>query len=372
MEKKTIKIGTGKRKIPVHIANQEFTLIISAHDFEVREVPNSYHDAFSKILWEKIDLDIDKRPNVEEIIKQNDDWFLSIFAHFFNEDALLRDNFDLLNDVDDVCERFEKAYYNKIISSIPKEIEKIQKALQELVVCTENIIKEINFNAVTSVFTDIIKSLHIPAISDDEKNRLISSYKSWGQYVCTIPPNVDIDCFSVPPENLREAEKFILQHCNSSVMEELFNNLCSKRGCKNEISEAIICYKNGHRIACASILFSIIDSYLIKHQGTIKTNTEITNKAKRKVGYNAKTLFEKQVKVKFEKSPLYIVLQYANIIECLNTIFSDTKDFSLDSKIINRHMVLHGMSKHPVRKIDCIKLFLLLYNLIKSIELLES
>ena len=84
----------------------------------------------------------------------------------------------------------------------------------------------------------------------------------------------------------------------------------------------------------------------------------------------AKKLFESRINPMIDNTPsIFIVLAYANLFECLTVLLDDTDNFKMDSKVINRNMLLHGMSRHPVRKIDCIKLFLLLYNLIEAIEI---
>lgn len=379
METYEINFDTGERMFEIYIAGQKLSFNIAAHNFELHETPTSYREAFSKIIWDKINLGISKRPSVEEIASQDDAWFLSIFSQFFKDDPLLKEKFDLLDNYDDICERFEKAYLNRIISisSISEAITKMQKSLDTFATYIKasitSIFENIDFDAIIDTLTESVKCLDTPNISDDEKDKLIASYKSWGHYLCTKPLNASEDCFSMPPKDLKEAEKFILQHCDDSAMEELFDVLCKKRDNNREISEAIICYKHNHKTACASILFSVIDSCLIRLQEKRTANMVTENTAKRKVGYKAKELFEKQVEEKFENSTsLYVLLSYTNIFECLNSIFCDTNDFTLDSKIINRHMQLHGMSIHSVRKIDCIKLFLLLYNLIDRIELFKT
>ena len=368
METYEIKVDTGIRKIKVHIADQEFSLNIAAHSFELHETPASYREIFSKIIWENIDSDIDQKPTVEEIAKQDDAWFVSLFDHFFAKDPQLKEKYDSLTDYSDVCERFEEAYYKRILSGIPESIERMYAKLQEIANSMTKAISNIDFsvlNDFAAYLSECVKSIHTPEISDKRKNELIENYKCWGKYGCTIPPNADIDCFSNPPQNLKEAENFILQYCDVSNMDNLFELLKEKRGNKNELTEAIACFRQGHRVACASILCSLIDARLIKLQGRNANN--------KKVGKGAKKLFESRIKQMIDNTPsIFIVLAYANLFECLTVLLDDTNNFKLDSKVINRNMLLHGMSRHPVRKIDCIKLFLLLYNLIEAIEIYRS
>lgn len=133
---------------------------------------------------------------------------------------------------------------------------------------------------------------------------------------------------------------------------------------KKDIREAISCYNSRQYNACALILFSIIDSRLIRLQ---RKNTE-----KYSVGAGAvakyKEIVEQQTS---DRGKLFLSLSYANLFPCLFTVFEDPNNFSKKTKVINRNYLDHGMSYKTVRKKDCIKLFLLLYNLLEFISIIK-
>ena len=53
-------------------------------------------------------------------------------------------------------------------------------------------------------------------------------------------------------------------------------------------------------------------------------------------------------------------------------IFSDTNNFKDKKNLINRNYLDHGMTNKVVRKKDCIKLFLLLDNILELLDLVEN
>ena len=53
-----------------------------------------------------------------------------------------------------------------------------------------------------------------------------------------------------------------------------------------------------------------------------------------------------------------------NTLSCLSTLFESSNNFENEPNHINRHFMMHGMSNRKVTYHDCIKLFLLVYNLV--------
>jgi len=58
----------------------------------------------------------------------------------------------------------------------------------------------------------------------------------------------------------------------------------------------------------------------------------------------------------------FIYLHTINVLSFLMMLFDDAKDFRIEPKNLNRNFINHGMAKREVRRKDCIKLFLGLYN----------
>ena len=58
----------------------------------------------------------------------------------------------------------------------------------------------------------------------------------------------------------------------------------------------------------------------------------------------------------------FFLLQMNNLIAYLTKLFENGKDFQLDTKVLNRNFLLHGMSKKNVSQKECKQLFLAVYN----------
>jgi hypothetical protein len=57
----------------------------------------------------------------------------------------------------------------------------------------------------------------------------------------------------------------------------------------------------------------------------------------------------------------FFLLQMNNLIAYLTKLFENGKDFQLDTKVLNRNFLLHGMSKKNVSQKECKQLFLAVY-----------
>lgn len=91
----------------------------------------------------------------------------------------------------------------------------------------------------------------------------------------------------------------------------------------------------------------------------------------KKVGLGAVWWAKKRTKKYEEKKFLYRMLRYVGVFEALTIFFEDTKNFKIESMVLNRNYIDHGMNRKNVRKKDCIQLFLLLYNLCIVLEYKE-
>ena len=214
--------------------------------------------------------------------------------------------------------------------------------------------------SVSNYLSDIVESIHIPTISEERKRELERSYKTWGEYGWTINPFADDCMFDAAPQNLQEADKIALQYCDTKAMDDLFGMILQRCKRKNDLEEAIACYKNKHYKASAMILFSLIESILIRKQGK---STHL------KTGVGAILLYKQD----FEEShdltkKLFTSLNKINLFKCMFVLFDDTSNFTKECPLVNRNYLDHGMTSKRVRKKDCIKLYLLLFNLINFIN----
>ncbi|MCI9450335.1 MAG: hypothetical protein HFE30_08835 [Clostridiales bacterium] len=131
-------------------------------------------------------------------------------------------------------------------------------------------------------------------------------------------------------------------------MQQLFALLLENCPRKKDIKEAIDCYNEKHYKACAMILFSIIDSRVIRLQN---------KKEKRMTGVNAIIKFKDATKQQATgEGKLFLALNFANLFPCLLTMFDDTDNFTKKSTVINRNYLDHGMLYKTVRRKDCIRM----------------
>ena len=98
----------------------------------------------------------------------------------------------------------------------------------------------------------------------------------------------------------------------------------------------------------------MLDSMLIGKQPETKW---------RHTGKGGVDYFKEQTKPSDEQLLLF-VLQWANVIACLETVFASGNNFTNEPETINRNFVSHGMSKRSISKTDCQQLFMLLHNFI--------
>lgn len=407
-DENVIYLDDGRKEIFFTINGIEYTLIISLDELlsPKTEVNDSfdYRNFVSTQLVNAICENV--KPSIQEVSSQNDKFFINIFDSFLNDN---NEFYTLLekSQAGEICERYIETYCRYRMKNLPSTLESVNENLSKTIlkmgelttaflqsvdlsfvnkmtdtinsalsvyannaktiltglsVSLENLAK-ISESLISGIF-EFVKEINIPQYTQEEKKALIKSYERWGKYGWTVPPYAAIDCFNTCPKTLLEADELALKYCKKEDMQELFlllENLCVR---KRDLREAIECYNQHLYKACALILFSIIDSRIIRLQ----------NKKDERfgVGIGAIAKFKDIAKKKTtEEGKLFIALYYTNIFPCLFTMFEDTEKFSKKTTVINRNYLDHGMSSRVVRKKDCIKLFLLLYNLLELIDIIK-
>jgi hypothetical protein len=68
----------------------------------------------------------------------------------------------------------------------------------------------------------------------------------------------------------------------------------------------------------------------------------------------------------------YQMLMMTNYVSCLKKLFEGADDFKPQPDVINRNFLCHGMLWRTVRRIDCMKLFLVYYNTLRFLEIIYS
>lgn len=403
-----IYLDDGRREIFLIINDVKYKVLISIDEllFPKSDFDDSFDCRYfvSKQLVNAIKSDV--KPTINEVKLQDDDFFIDIF------DVFLKGNneFNLLLEeckTEEICKRYIETYCRYCMRNIPTVLEgvgenlsntilkmgeltisalqtidmsfmdKMTEAINSMMSVYANNISTIlsGFNAslenlakisesIISSALKLVKEIDIPHYTEEDKDKLIEFSKQWGKYGWTVPPYAPFDFFYSCPGSLLEADELALQYCKKQDMNELFlrlENLCVR---KRDLDEAIKCYNQRLYKACALILFSIIDSRIIRLQS--KKDERFG------VGIGAIAKFRDIAKRKTsEEGKLFMALCYTNIFPCLFTMFEDTNKFSKKTTIINRNYLNHGMSSSVVRKKDCIKLFLLLYNLLEFIDIMK-
>ncbi len=206
---------------------------------------------------------------------------------------------------------------------------------------------------------DAISKWDIPALTEENKEKLTSSHRLWGQYGWTPLPSISFKLFYDPPANIDEANALMKKQCSKRKLESLFDEIRRGNVKKNDLEEAINCYNNRCYKACALILSGIIEAKLIRRQ---------RRSTYRKVGSSAVDIFAKESESICDKESFLTILHLLNLISCLETFFQPGKNFKIEPATVNRNFISHGMARRSVRKRDCVQLFLLLYNLMIYLE----
>ncbi len=405
MEGNNITEAGDKEKITFEIGLQKYTAVISAEKLLLSTNKDSgifdYREQVASNLVRAIDSA--SKPNVADVKRQNDKFFTRIFDELIAGNTEFYAIYDTISCAE-ICEHYAIAYYKyrhrneknaslhdgkdylKVLSGITEASNKLSQIINfsslslleasvhnTISFFTENmdiLIKNINTcfdnlslisQSILSQITEKIKKFSFPQVSDERKQELINSYEQWGKYGWTVLPYAQINSFNCCPETLQEADRFALKYCKKSDMQRLFTELEEVCARKRDVREAVFCYNQRQYKACALILFSIIDSRFIRMQ-----NKDDENYA---VGVKAIVKYKKIVKQKISDSEnLFLWLSYVNLFSCLFSFFENTNNFTKEPLTINRNYLDHGMSYKLVRKKDCIKLFLLLYNILNCID----
>lgn len=404
----TIHIDDGRKRICFEIEGAHYSANVSIGELLMPAIKVSENfDYRGYVSSQLIDaIDSPSKPTVDQVKLQSNSFYIQIFDCFLANNTVFYAIYNKVN-CNEVCERYTIAYCRYCLRNLPQAYEQISESLAQIISpiskMTANILERIDFSFFNSLaekintamswyakhvdtiisgmkstlasFSEISQSIlnsiseslqyiHVPEISEERKKELLESYDKWGKYGWTVPPFADMDCFNNCPNTLIEADKIALQYCSKTDMEMLFSSIEEICVRKRDIREAICCYNAHQYKACALLLFSIIDSRLIRLQSK---KTE-----KYSVGIGAIKKYKKVVEQQTSDSgKLFLSLSYENLFSCLFSVFDDTNNFSKKTTVINRNYLGHGMSYKAVRKKDCIKLFLLLYNLLEFIAIVK-
>lgn len=381
-----LRIEPKYKKFAVKIDGAQLNLNIREPSFALMNKCKDEND-IKRILSEWIFNSIEESQktltSVEEIYIQDDYFFNKVFSEFVKDNETFSSYYNKRDESEEICNRFINAYYDYANEITRKSFSKIQKCLGNLInsykINASSIIKAVNrtaesykritedINKMISSLIETIGKIKIPQISEERKQKLINSYKRWGEYGWTPHPDAPLFYYENCPSNQIDADKYALKFCNNKVeMKSLFENIKSFKVSNKDLDEAIKCFDERCYKACSLLLFSLIEKELIKLQIKDKRGHKL-------VGEKAVRYLENKVNERYDvESRLFLLLDYNCLIICLFKYFQNGANFTLQTNVINRNLLGHNMEKKTVRRKDCIKLFLLLYNTLFFVKFLEA
>lgn len=345
-------------------------------------------EAFEKRVAEVISFaiiieNIEDKPSIEKIFVDGN----YVFQKYIDAVVSCNEEYSYFYskrpETESICERFCKAldeYRRGLMAEFSKEVsivfaqayQPLTKLFNSIGEMTNRIIVSINqsFAPVLEGFVKIQENISrelgkvAKVWNEFDWEALEVNYRKWGEFGWTFIDNVPLALFAKWPESQIEADKQALQFFNKNEMEKLFDDLRKLHTNRKDIESAVFCFNNKQYKASAMLLCAMIESPFIKIQ-------QIDQK-RRKVGKNAvKKFSDKCAGTLSLENKRFLYLYSVNVFSFLTMLFDDAEDFKSEPKQLNRNFINHGMEKRDVRRKDCVKLFLGLYNTIEMINMMN-
>ncbi|MBR4910549.1 MAG: hypothetical protein IKZ47_04420 [Clostridia bacterium] len=254
--------------------------------------------------------------------------------------------------------------FGKIALAVAKTLNESAPAIHKAVEMVQE-----SLSGLSNALAKAIQVVKDSTPSKEEIQRLSEIYEQWGKYGWTIHPLAPIDYYDSCPDNHIDADRYALKICTKENTIALLNMLRKQDLPKKDFEEAVVCYSNRCYKSCAMMLYSIIDGKIIKLQKYFGENTDhLIVCGKKGISFLKKKVNEKTN----INNTVFFILYYSCLINCLSVFFEEGYNFTLKTNIANRNLIDHGMTNRPVRRKDCLKLFLLLYNLTELINGLKT
>lgn len=192
-------------------------------------------------------------------------------------------------------------------------------------------------------------------------DKVKKSAETWAKYgwVPYLPNTPVTDLINLTfPDSQDEADSIMVQNITITGIDELFDTLSEKVELHshniNTFQEAVKCYRANIFSGCTLLLFAIIDSCFIIGQPESEHRRWLAKKAV-------------EESIDNDKSKIAVFAYTTKLI--IEKLFMPADDFnpSIESDL-NRNFLSHGMNKHIPSQNDCLKLFVLLYNVYVSFD----
>ena len=237
----------------------------------------------------------------------------------------------------------DKIKVNNCISNFLKKIQpqvkQINKVLQEILLPIK----------------DYYSTFECKNIPPEKLKHFTSLYKLYGSYGWSVPMNGTSLVLNYKPRKVSGIDRFMVRFFTKKNVEKSFKYLktFSYFNC-SDIEESYWCYKNKHYKACCLLLFSLVDSLIIKLEKQKETGRRSTNKNIEKI---------KKFIDNSEEEFIFYACKYYSTYESLLVMYKNGEDFKNQPQVINRNFLSHGMLIKTITKIDCLKVL----NLLESV-----
>lgn len=381
-----IIIEDEKHSITGTLSVDDFSKIIEAYN----NGRTDYRTLVAEIIYRRIEKQAGGRVSLDQVLEIDDSYFIS-----FIEATVLRGNlfdaYSSLSDKDDIFCRFILAVIETwkktciaIVETITEKIPQtyyaqIKKLLEEtgrsVVALVRNLDQKVK--EFTELYRDPIsnllkglsefaKTLQGLKLTEEEKEALIQNYHAWGRIGWTINPEMPFNFFhqEPPPEQLK-ADEMAMEFCGDNEMRHLFEQLHEllDSNC-DDLDEAIFCFENEKYKSCIMVLFAAVDGLAIKMQ----TTDDINGRKRYPVGITAGRNVVKRFQTKADDEAFVFALKCGNLLCCMEKMFEFTAGFTLETNVINRNYINHGMHHGIVSRKDCVQVFLFYYNFVSMVN----
>lgn len=234
----------------------------------------------------------------------------------------------------------DNPFYNGTYSSI---INTFKVNLEPLI----NVQKEIS-----SIFND----LEINKITEEEIKKYSKKYARYGKAGWTMLPSLNYRLDNLKTNDIKYFDKYAYNLLKKEGEFEYVIKSCEiEKKNRTIFNEANKCYEEGKYRSCALLLFSLIDYKMTRFQKQRKCQNIY-------IGKNAIN-YIRQKKYKQINKYFFTSCSLSAIFSCLDVMYSSSNNFKERKYVINRNYLVHGYWKQKVRKVDCIKIYLLLWNI---------
>ena len=367
-KKKNIKNDEHIHDLDFSIRTREFKKIIQCIADNFNDLDKVTHDV---ILSYFIGV------NDNGIVNLSEDDIKTVINEHLKVDKSLLESW---NDIDE--DNFEKKYliaiqnkFTTILANAIKENFKIDEQFKKAFTIEINNFLMNFSNAIQPLLSQLndamvklIKSIDIPDIDDVQKEKLEASYRRWGEYGWTLLPNSPIDFFNNVPSTQIEADKLALVYCTNDYILNLFEMFRKNvQISQDDLEESIYTFNHEKYKSCVMIIFSMLDSILIKLQ---RDEDRAGVKKYRPSGKKAVSNINNRIQNQDSEYKMGLFL-WVNVISCLKKVFEEGNDFKIQQEVININFLDNGILERKVKRNDCIQVFILLHNMCELFSLFD-